>query len=82
MLEILPENWTNDPWFNSECSRMLEESSYILVTWPEIQDFMSEPDYLEKVYIGTPLNDGNEVWFVPREMYYGHSKRTNIIKFE
>jgi hypothetical protein len=56
-----PENWTNDPWFNSE------EPSYIMVTWP---------DYLEKVYIGTPLNDGNEVWFVPKEMYYEHNKRT------
>jgi hypothetical protein len=65
-----PENWTNDPWFNSE------EPSYIMVTWPEIQDFMEAPDYLEKVYIGTPLNDGNEVWFVPKEMYYEHNKRT------
>lgn len=52
-------------------------SKYILVTWPEIQDYMEHPDYPSKVFIGHTITDSskmmgvvNDVWFVPEEMYH------------
>lgn len=34
---------------------------YILVEWPEIQDYMDNPDYPDKCYFDPDKN----VWFVP-----------------
>jgi hypothetical protein len=34
---------------------------YILVEWPDIQDYMDNPDYPEKCYFDPNKN----VWFVP-----------------
>ena len=52
-------------------------SKYILVTWPEIQDYMEHPDYPSKVFIGHTITDSskmvgvvNDVWFVPEKMYH------------
>ena len=43
---------------------------YVLVTWPEIQDFMDLPGYKENVYLGNSLMDDlTGVWFVPESMY-------------
>ncbi len=36
---------------------------YILVTWPEIQDYMDRPDYNENVYFDSRKN----IWFIPEE---------------
>ena len=36
---------------------------YILVEWPEIQDYMDNPDYPDKCYFDPDKN----VWFVPEE---------------
>lgn len=48
------------------------ESTYNLITWPEIQDFMNHPDYSEKVFLGTHIGHPAEyvasTWFVPVEM--------------
>lgn len=34
---------------------------YILVEWPDIQDYMDNPDYPEKCYFDPNKN----VWFIP-----------------
>ena len=51
----------------------MEDNKYILVGWPEIQDFMNHPDYSKKVFLGTRVGHPEEyiasTWFVPIEMY-------------
>ncbi len=49
---------------------------YILVTWPEIQDFMELPNYQKEVFLGHSIEDStkyagviNDCWFVPEYMY-------------
>ncbi len=45
-------------------------SKYILVEWPEIQDFMGHTRYNE-CYSGNPIDESNTmgVWFVPEDLY-------------
>lgn len=38
---------------------------YIKVEWPEIQYFMEDPEYLEKVGFDPEM----DCWFVPEDMY-------------
>ncbi len=41
---------------------------YILVDWPEIQDFMDDPNYLQEVYFA--VDKESSIYFVPEDMYY------------
>ena len=36
---------------------------YVKIEWPEIQDYMDNPDYPEKCYFDPDKN----VWFIPEE---------------
>lgn len=51
----------------------MDNNKYILVGWPEIQDFMNHPDYSKNVFLGTRVGYPEEyiasTWFVPIEMY-------------
>lgn len=44
---------------------------YVLVEWPEIQDFMEHPRYNE-CYSGNSIDENNVTgaWFVPEDLYY------------
>ena len=39
----------------------MTDSKYILVRWPDIQDFMNHPEYPNSCY----YDPQKEVWFVP-----------------
>ena len=41
---------------------------YILVEWPDIQDYMDNPDYPEKCYFDPNKN----VWFIPETWGEGY----------
>lgn len=43
-------------------------TKYIKMEWPEIQNYMGEPDYPDGVYYD-PQRDS---WFVPEGMYNRH----------
>lgn len=45
-------------------------SKYVLVEWPEIQDFMEHPRYNE-CYSGNSIDESDTtgVWFVPEDLY-------------
>lgn len=49
---------------------MEEDIKYILIQWPEIQDFMEHPRYNE-CYSALSLNENdiNSYWFVPEDLY-------------
>ncbi len=38
-------------------------SKFILVTWPEIQEYMNRPDYMESCHYDSERG----VWFIPEE---------------
>ena len=46
-------------------------TKYILVGWPEIQDFMIHPEYEKKCFTGEKVSyeDYNSCWFVPEDLY-------------
>jgi len=45
-------------------------NKYILVYWPEIQDYMEHPRYKECYSANSrDENDTTEVWFVPEDLY-------------
>lgn len=50
---------------------MEREDKYIIVKWPEIQDFMEHPRYTE-CFSAYSLNDDDmdSYWFVPEDLYY------------
>lgn len=50
---------------------MDQDIKYILVKWPEIQDFMEHPRYKES-FSAQSINeeDPNGYWFVPEDLYY------------
>lgn len=41
-------------------------NKYILVEWPEIQEYMEHPDYPEDCYFDSKKN----VWFIPEDWEY------------
>lgn len=45
-------------------------SKYILVEWPDIQDFMEHPRYKE-CYFGNSVHEQNitGIWFIPEDLY-------------
>lgn len=49
----------------------MDKDIYIKEEWPEIQEFMEDKDYAEKVYYDCE----KDVWFVPKEMYERHYKK-------
>lgn len=51
------------------------EKNYRIVKWPEIQDYMEEPDYDNEVYTSYNSKAQETIWFVPEEMYnhYGNT---------
>jgi hypothetical protein len=38
---------------------------YIILNWPEIQDYMDHPGYAEECY----YDPEKDVWFIPEEWY-------------
>lgn len=44
---------------------------YVAIGFPEIQDFMDEPDYAKEVYTGFSVQseESNALYFVPEQMY-------------
>lgn len=44
---------------------------YVLVTWPEIQDYMDNPRYKSECFSGQSMDENNTegVWFVPEDLY-------------
>lgn len=48
----------------------MNKEKYIIVDWPEIQDFMEYPEYREECYvcnlIGKPEVEG---WAIPEDFY-------------
>lgn len=44
---------------------------YVLVTWPEIQDYMDNPRYKLECFSGQSMDENNTegVWFVPEDLY-------------
>nr|DAH58160.1 MAG TPA: hypothetical protein [Bacteriophage sp.] len=44
---------------------------YVLVTWPEIQDYMDNPRYKPECFSGQSMDENNTegVWFVPEDLY-------------
>lgn len=41
----------------------MNDSKFILVTWPEIQEYMNRPDYMENCHYDSEKG----VWFIPEE---------------
>ena len=44
---------------------------YVLVGWPEIQDYMGHPRYADECFAATSIKSGddNSYWFVPEDIY-------------
>lgn len=56
----------------------MEETKYIMVGWPEIQDFMDYTEYEEDCFMCYPIKDANitiSYWAVPEELYNRHYGR-------
>ena len=46
----------------------MEKEMYEKVEWPDIQGFMEDDDYADRVY----FDPENNVWFVPEDMVKRH----------
>lgn len=46
----------------------MEKAMYELVEWPDIQEFMEDSEFVDRVYFDPEKN----VWFVPEDMIKKH----------
>lgn len=51
----------------------MDNNKYILVGWPEIQNFLNHSNDRKRIFIGTNMGEPTDyivnTWFVPEDLY-------------